>query len=178
MLWGVEEITIDLSSSVPEQLDALRACGCSHVSYSLPSVGDCALRHVSNEQAPEAVSMPASGWKCLRLFKCQYCATDFRARVIIAGPNQVSMHVDTWHDFANGPDRGSAQDELFNSSPWRPHVDDYRLRDPEKLCMEGSQLVLSNPGGICDGLQPYLIAQDNRWYSRGEKRCLNQSADF
>jgi hypothetical protein len=61
MLWRVEEITVGLSSCVPEQLDALRVCGCSHVSYSLPSVGECTLRHVSNEKAPEAVPIPASG---------------------------------------------------------------------------------------------------------------------
>jgi hypothetical protein len=72
------------------------------------------------------------------------------------------MRVDTWQDFGNGPDRGSAQDELFNSSPWRPPVDDSRLRNREKLYMERSQPVLSNPGGMSDGLQPYLIAQDYR----------------
>lgn len=92
----IETIVIDLSLNLTEQLSALRACGCSHVSSSLPIIGQCAFRHVLKENSDGAFRKPATGCYCQKLFRCEYCATDFRMHLIITiSFNKSSVRVDT-----------------------------------------------------------------------------------
>jgi hypothetical protein len=180
LLRRVEEIVIDLSIGLAQQLHALRACGCSHVSWSLVAITKCALQHVLEEERTDVANLsqqPKSDRKCQNLFQCSYCATDFRIHVITTttSPGEVSIQVETWQNFGNGPHRGNAQDELFNSIPWRPHADDVRLRDLEKLYTKGSQLVASRSGGV--GHDTW-VAQDYCWYSEEEEGSLNKLPDF
>jgi F-box-like len=184
MLWRTEEIPVNLSISLTEQLHALRACGCHHVSFPLPAIGQCAIRHVLDESNHEAFfsNPPTGGWNCQKLFKCSFCATDLRIDVIIASRKELTIRVATWQDLGSGHDRDSAQDELFKCSPWRPHADDTRLRNLEKFYTDGFRLMAGGGQGdrdTGDKTQQYLIAQDYHWYGWGkEQACLNKLPDF
>lgn len=184
MLWRTEEIPVNLSISLTEQLHALRACGCCHVSFPLPAIGQCVIRHVLDENTHEAFfpNPPTGGWKCQKLFKCSFCATDLRIDVIIASRKELTIRVATWQDLGSGRDCDSAQDELFKCSPWRPHADDTRLRNLEKLYTNGFRLVAGGGQGdrdTGDKTQQYLIAQDYRWYGWGKEQAyLNKLPDF
>lgn len=176
MLRRVDEIMIDFSIGLTPQLHALRACGCSHVSWSLLAIVRCSLRHVDvDENTDVTASQPFCGWKCQKLFQCSFCATDFRVHVNSTNHKEVLIQIETWQNFGNGPDRGSAQDELFNAIPWRPHADEVLLRDLEKLYSEGTQLLEGDSDGPGHDTQ---VAQEYCWYSWEGARHLNRLPDF
>jgi hypothetical protein len=173
-------MVVRTSSFFTEQLKVLQDCACPHVLSWLPTIGHCALQHVLNDGTHAAVTKPATGWKCQKLFKCSYCATDFRIHVTMANPSAFSLRVDTWQDFGkSATTQRSAQAELFDACyPGRLHEDEARSRNLEKLYDGDFQLTATHGGDSDDSLEHCLVHQTHLWYGSREKEYFNRLLDF
>lgn len=177
LCWRVEQIAVDISVDLTEQLYTLKGCVCDHTSYSTSIIARCALQHELDKKTYGTIKAPASGWKCHKLFQCEVCATDFRVHVTMASSNIMSIRMESWSDFGNGPDYGRAQDQFFGWS-WQPHVDGLRPRNLQKSYREGTLDKASDTEAHGDENEQSLVAQDYSVTIWQEGGSLSDLPDF
>lgn len=162
LLWKIEEVKVDPSSDLTQQLKVLRKLACYHVQTPLSVIATCAISHIPSR------TVPPNGWRCQQTFKCSYCATDLRLYVILCRSNEILIRVESWQDFSKRARNGSVLDLMFDHDYRRKHEDAARLRDLEKLYNEGSMAPDTEVPE--SEARPRLSPRDHQWMSlRGER---------